>query len=74
MIDVPTAIRAEHRHRLIEREVPGRIEPMLATLTHQHFSDPGWIHERKEVRRAGIGRHAVSIDAVRSRPSERTGR
>lgn len=33
-----------------ERVQPGTAEfaqPMLATLTDEHFSDPGWIYERK---------------------------
>jgi DNA ligase D-like protein (predicted ligase) len=27
--------------------LPGWVEPELATLTHDKFSDPGWIYERK---------------------------
>jgi len=30
-----------------ERDIPKKIEPMLATLTHEHFSDDDWIFERK---------------------------
>lgn len=27
--------------------MPGWMEPQLATLTREHFSDPGWLYERK---------------------------
>ncbi|MEU7315371.1 non-homologous end-joining DNA ligase [Streptomyces sp. NPDC007083] len=33
--------------RLRPQQPPRRLSPMLATLTDQHFSDPGWIYERK---------------------------
>lgn len=35
------------RDGLTEREQPEWVEPMLATLVHDAFSDPGWIFERK---------------------------
>ena len=35
------------RERLRPREQPEWTAPMLAVLTHQRFSDPGWIFERK---------------------------
>lgn len=35
------------RSRLVEEQTPARLEPMLATLTDEHFSDPDWIFERK---------------------------
>lgn len=35
------------REQLVEKEQPAWMEPMLATLTHEHFSDPGWLYERK---------------------------
>lgn len=37
-------------HRLLRgapRPRPGSVRPMLATLTHDTFSDPGWLYERK---------------------------
>jgi DNA ligase D-like protein (predicted ligase) len=33
--------------KLIKTKMPRRVSPMLATLTHEHFSHPGWIYERK---------------------------
>jgi bifunctional non-homologous end joining protein LigD len=33
--------------QLIRKSQPAWIHPMLATLTHQHFSDPKWIFEPK---------------------------
>src|SRR6266487_1990867 len=38
---------ARARERLRPREQPEWTAPMLAVLTHQRFSDPGWIFERK---------------------------
>jgi len=35
------------RKRLRRKGQPRRVEAMLATLTHDTFSDPGWIYERK---------------------------
>mgnify|MGYP000589714758 CR=1 FL=1 len=37
----------EARGQLIEAEQPDWTAPMLATLTHEYFSDPDWIYERK---------------------------
>lgn len=37
----------EARSRLGIADVPSRVEPMLATLVDEPFSDPGWIFERK---------------------------
>jgi bifunctional non-homologous end joining protein LigD len=31
----------------LPRGVPRFVEPMLATLTEERFSDPGWLYERK---------------------------
>jgi bifunctional non-homologous end joining protein LigD len=41
--DLPGALRDE----LKRRAQPKWTQPMLATLTHDHFSDPDWIYERK---------------------------
>lgn len=38
---------ADQRANLLRAEQPEWIEPMLATLTDERFSDPGWIFERK---------------------------
>ncbi|MDX1644451.1 MAG: non-homologous end-joining DNA ligase [Thermoanaerobaculia bacterium] len=37
----------EQRSRARRRSLPDWLEPMLARLTHQPFSDPDWIYERK---------------------------
>jgi bifunctional non-homologous end joining protein LigD len=31
----------------LPRRAPRFVEPMLATLTEERFSDPGWLYERK---------------------------
>ncbi len=35
------------RDRLTEEALPDWLDPMLATLTDEHFSDPDWLYERK---------------------------
>jgi DNA ligase D-like protein (predicted ligase) len=37
----------EAREKLREKKMPSWTSPMLATLTHDTFSDAGWIYERK---------------------------
>jgi len=37
----------EQRGELPEESLPDRLEPMLATPTREHFSDPDWLYERK---------------------------
>src|SRR6056297_1948957 len=37
----------EQRESLREASHPEWTEPMLARLTHDHFSDPDWLFERK---------------------------
>ena len=41
------ALGAQERERLKRTGMPKWIEPMLATLTHDYFSDPDWIYEAK---------------------------
>jgi bifunctional non-homologous end joining protein LigD len=41
------ALSQEGRERLRRRSQPRWTRPMLATLTHEPFSDPGWVYERK---------------------------
>ena len=41
------ALSPEARERLRRRRQPRWTRPMLATLTHEPFSDPGWVYERK---------------------------
>jgi DNA ligase D-like protein (predicted ligase) len=38
---------ASAKEQLQEAPLPEWLEPMLATLSHEHFSDPDWIYERK---------------------------
>ena len=47
MSDPFAGLSAEARERLEERSHPDWVGPMLATLSHDHFSDPDWIFERK---------------------------
>ncbi|HYB99921.1 MAG TPA: non-homologous end-joining DNA ligase [Candidatus Limnocylindrales bacterium] len=41
------ALAESERALLRKKRQPPWMEPMLATLTDEHFSDPGWIYERK---------------------------
>lgn len=45
--DLFEALSEESRAKLRRRPQPGWLEPMLATLTHERFSHPDWIYERK---------------------------
>jgi bifunctional non-homologous end joining protein LigD len=47
MIDMFDALAAMARERLARRRPPRWIDPALATLAHDRFSDPGWIFEPK---------------------------
>lgn len=47
MSDPFDALPAEARRKLREQEQPRWVDPMLATLTDERFSDPDWIYERK---------------------------
>lgn len=40
-------LTAEERELLDEEPLPDWLDPMLATLTHDHFSDTDWLYERK---------------------------
>ena len=40
-------LEEDERRGLEGQDVPDWTAPMLATLTHDYFSDPGWIYERK---------------------------
>lgn len=37
----------EQKKKLLKTMEPDWEGPMLATLTHNYFSDPGWIFDRK---------------------------
>ncbi len=41
------SLSEKERRLLVEKEPPAWVEPMLATLTDDRFSDPDWIFERK---------------------------
>lgn len=47
MTDPLDDLSPQLRDTLEARSQPEWIDPMLATLTDDHFSDPGWIYERK---------------------------
>lgn len=44
---LPDLVAAEFRKAIRRRRQPEWIEPMLATLTENYFSDPGWVFEPK---------------------------
>ncbi len=41
------ALDDDERAELVKTAIPAWTAPMLATLTHDYFSDAGWIYERK---------------------------
>ncbi|HEX5823383.1 MAG TPA: DNA ligase D, partial [Candidatus Limnocylindrales bacterium] len=45
--EIPAAVAAIDLSRAVERSMPDRIEPMLATLASTPFSDPDWLFEVK---------------------------
>lgn len=45
--ELPTLVREELRSSLRRKRQPSWIEPMLATLTENYFSDPDWVFEPK---------------------------
>ena len=47
MKDPFAPLSVEGRRRLRKRKHPDWVQPMLATLTDEPFSDPGWIYEPK---------------------------
>jgi len=47
MSDVFDLLDDEQRAELRRRSQPAWTGPMLATLSHEPFSDPGWVYERK---------------------------
>jgi bifunctional non-homologous end joining protein LigD len=47
MTDLLTHLTSDERERVRRSDQPNWTEPMLATLTHDPFSDDGWIYERK---------------------------
>jgi bifunctional non-homologous end joining protein LigD len=47
MIDIQSIVSQKDRDKLEVKEQPNWVSPMLATLTHEEFSDENWIYERK---------------------------
>ncbi|HEU5161000.1 MAG TPA: hypothetical protein VFU43_28645 [Streptosporangiaceae bacterium] len=47
MIDLSDALAAVARERFARRRQPHWVDPALPTVTHDRFSDPGWILEPK---------------------------
>ncbi len=47
MIDILENLPEKSREKLKQHKQPDWMAPMLATLTHEHFSDKKWIYERK---------------------------
>ena len=47
MPDWLDSLSVEEREALERSDLPDWVDPMLATLTDDYFSDPGWIYERK---------------------------
>ena len=43
----PLDVLSEKERQGLPDKEPGFVEPMLATLSHEIFSDPDWIYERK---------------------------
>src|ERR1700754_4567778 len=43
----PLDVLGEDERAALPRREPDFVEPMLALLTHDHFSDPEWFYERK---------------------------
>jgi bifunctional non-homologous end joining protein LigD len=41
------SLPADQKKKLVRMPQPEWEDPMLATLTHHHFSDPGWVYDRK---------------------------
>lgn len=47
MVAIRDLLDEDAERRLTAESVPERPEPMLATLSHEHFDHPDWIYERK---------------------------
>jgi bifunctional non-homologous end joining protein LigD len=47
MHDALASLPDDVKKKLKKTGQPGWVDPMLATLTDDHFSDPNWIYERK---------------------------
>jgi bifunctional non-homologous end joining protein LigD len=63
----------DERSRIRQADVPEWTQPMLATLTHEPFSDAGWIYERKlDGLRLLVFRQAGSVRLVTRNRKERS--
>jgi DNA ligase D-like protein (predicted ligase) len=67
MSDVLAGLSASERALVLRSTPPARIEPMKATLTHERFTDPGWIFERKLDGIRAISRRSDGPVSLRSR-------
>ena len=47
MTDLSELLSTEDLEHVRPRSHPSWVQPTLATLTHDHFSDPAWLYERK---------------------------
>ena len=47
MTDVLGAVPREQQRLIRRTRMPAWVEPMKATLVHEHFSDPDWVYEPK---------------------------
>lgn len=47
MTDVLARLSSDDRDRAKQQNMPAWLTPMKAKLTHDHFSDPNWVYERK---------------------------
>jgi ATP-dependent DNA ligase len=61
------ALSDEEHDALEERDHPDWLDPMLATLTHDHFSDPDWIYEWTS---SGCLRHPRFLGLRRDKDAE----
>lgn len=73
MSDLLDGLSEDERDRLREADVPEWTKPMLATLTHDPFSDAGWIYERKlDGLRLLVFRQAESVRLMTRNRKERS--
>lgn len=47
MTELLQQLSSDDREQACKQPMPDWLDPMLAKLTHDHFSDPDWIYERK---------------------------
>ena len=73
MSELLEGLSEDERGRIRKADVPEWTRPMLATLTHEPFSDAGWIYERKlDGLRLLVFRQAGSVRLVTRNRKERS--